>query len=52
MNGLVDELHLMISPVLVGAYTSLGGKPPVSPRLIDIHTWDGSGIVLVCYNVR
>jgi riboflavin biosynthesis pyrimidine reductase len=49
-NDLVDELHLMIGPVILGA-------PPFSTaskwlRLIDKRTWDGSGNVLVWYEVR
>ena len=49
-NGLVDELHLMISPVVLGAGTPIfGGPPPVSLRLIDTRTWEGSGIVLIRY---
>jgi dihydrofolate reductase len=53
VNDLVDELHIMVSPVVLGAGTPLfEGKPPVSPRLIDTQTWNGSGIVLVRYNVR
>jgi dihydrofolate reductase len=52
-NGLVDELHLMIGPVLVGAGTPLfDGRPPVSLRLLDASTWDGSGNVLARYEVR
>jgi dihydrofolate reductase len=52
-NDLVDELHLMISPVVLGAGTPIfDGKPPGSLRLIDTRTWDGSGIVLVRYDVR
>lgn len=52
-NDLIDELHLMISPVILGAGTPLfEGKPPVLPRLIDTHMWNGSGIVLVRYDVR
>ena len=52
-NDLVDERHLMISPVVLGAGTPLfDGKPPVSLRLVDTRTWDGSGIVLVRYDVR
>jgi len=51
-NDLVDELHLMIGPVVLGAGTPLfDGKPPASLRLIDTHTWEGSGIVLVRYEV-
>jgi dihydrofolate reductase len=53
MNDLVDELHFMISPVILGAGTPLfESKPPVLPRLIDTHMWNGSGIVLVRYDVR
>ena len=53
VNDLIDEIHIMISPVLLGAGTPLfEGKPAVSPRLIDTQTWDGSGIVLVRYDVR
>lgn len=50
--GLVDELHLMISPVVVGAGTPiLDGKPPISLRLIDARTWKDAGVVLVRYSV-
>jgi dihydrofolate reductase len=52
-GGLVDELHLMIGPVLVGAGTPLfDGRTPVSLRLIDSRTWEGSGNVLARYEVR
>ena len=51
-NDLVDELHLMIGPVVLGAGTPLfDGRPPISLRLIDTRTWDGSGNVLVRYEV-
>jgi len=50
---LVDELHLMIGPVVLGAGTPVfDGKPAVSLRLIDTRTWEGSGNVLVRYEVR
>ena len=52
-NDLVDELHLMICPVVIGAGTPVfDGQPVVSPRLIATRTWDGSGNVLVQYEVR
>lgn len=51
-NDLVDELHLMICPVVLGAGTPIfNGKPPASLRLIDTRTWDSSGNVLVRYEV-
>src|SRR6266511_2816386 len=51
--GLVDELHLMIGPVVVGAGTPMfDAQPSPSLRLIDTRTWDGSGNVLVRYAAR
>jgi dihydrofolate reductase len=51
-NDLVDELHLMIGPVVVGGGTPVfDGQPPVSLRLVGTRTWDGSGNVLVRYEV-
>ena len=52
-NTLVDELHLMIGPVLVGAGTPLfDGRPPISLRLLDARTWEDSGNVLARYEVK
>jgi len=52
-QDLVDELHLMIGPVVVGSGTPVfDGQPAVSLRRIDTRTWDGSGNVLVRYEVR
>src|SRR6266702_8668912 len=42
-HGLLDELHLMVGSVIVGAGTPIfDGQPTVSLRLIDTRTWDGS----------
>jgi dihydrofolate reductase len=52
-NSLVDELHLMIAPVVLGAGTPVFGSQPADPlRLIGTRTWGGSGNVLVRYEVR
>jgi len=52
-HDLVDELHLMVGPVVFGAGTPLfDGRPAVSLQLIDTRTWDGSNNVLVRYDVR
>lgn len=51
-NGLVDELHLMIGPIILDPGTPLfEGRPAVSLRLIETRAWDGSGNVLVRYEV-
>jgi dihydrofolate reductase len=52
-NGLVDELHLMIGPVVLGGGTPVfDGQPPVSLQFAGTRTWDGSGNVLVRYEVH
>jgi len=52
-HGLVDELHLMIGHVIVGAGTPVfDGQPAVSLRLIDTRTFSGSENILVRYEVR
>jgi dihydrofolate reductase len=51
-NELVDELHLIIGPIVLGAGTPIFvGRPPASLRLLDTRTWDGSGTVVVRYDV-
>ena len=51
-NDLVDELHLMIGLVVLGAGTPVfDEQPAVTLRLIDTRTWDGSGNVLLRYEV-
>src|SRR5215218_9956015 len=49
-RNLVDELHLMIGPVVTGGGTpAFEAQPPDSLRLLDTRTWDGSANVLVRY---
>ncbi len=52
-QNLVDELHLLVCPVVVGAGSPMfGGQPPAPLRLIETRTWEDSGNVLVRYGVR
>jgi dihydrofolate reductase len=52
-KDLVDELHLMIGPIVLGAGTPIfDGRPAVSLRMIDNRTWEGSGNVLVRYEAH
>jgi hypothetical protein len=51
----IDEqvLHPMIGPVVLGAGTPVFDEQPViTLRLIDTRMWDGSGNVLLRYEVR
>lgn len=51
--GLVDELHLMVGPVILGSGTLAFENPPADPlRLIDTRRWDGSDNVLLRYSVK
>ena len=52
-HNLVDEIHLMIGNVVLGAgVPAFAGKPPASLRLINIRQWEDSDNVLLRYEVR
>ena len=51
--GLVDQLHLIIGPTILGTGAPIfKDKPPISLRLLDTRTWDGSQNVLIKYEVH
>jgi dihydrofolate reductase len=48
--GLVDELHLIVGPIVLGGGTPAFGNVPAAPfRLLNTRTWDGSDNVLFQY---
>jgi dihydrofolate reductase len=48
--GLVDEIHLMVGPVVLnGGTAAFDGPPPGSLRILETRTWDGSSNVLLRY---
>ncbi len=50
--GLVDELHLLVGPVVLGAGLPAFGEGVMTAglRLTDVRRWDGSENVLLCYS--
>ncbi len=51
-DGLVDELHLFIGAGVLAAGTpAFERRPPVSLRLVETRTWDGSSLLLARYAV-
>ena len=51
-HDLVDELHLLIAPIVLGAGTPLfDGRRPAAFRLGETRTWEDSGNVLLRYEV-
>ncbi len=52
-HGLIDEIHLMIGNVVLGAgIPAFAGKLPASLRLAEVRTWRDSDNILVRYEVR
>ena len=50
-HDLVDELHLMIAPIVLGAGTPVFDGQRATLRLRETRTWEGSGNVLLRYEV-
>jgi dihydrofolate reductase len=52
-SGLVDELHLLIGPGVVGeGVRAFETRPPAPLRLLDTRTFDGSSLLLARYAVE
>ncbi len=52
-HRLVDELHPMVGPGVLGdGIRAFETRPPMSLRLIEPRTWDGSSLLLTRYAVE
>ncbi|MDT0214337.1 dihydrofolate reductase family protein [Rothia sp. ARF10] len=53
-HGLVDELHLLFGPGVVGTdgVPAFEGAAPARFRLLDVHRWEGSDLVRLRYAVH
>lgn len=52
-HHLVDELHLMMIPVVVGSGTPIFDSKPTAPlKLIDTRRWDDSENIVLKYEVQ
>lgn len=52
-HDIVDELQVTVFPLIAGDGIPLfDGRPPVTLKLVHTRTWQDSGNVLLCYQVR